>query len=238
MKFYTYLHRRNDSNQVFYIGKGSGDRAYVRGRWRSKYWNSISDKHGRTVEIIAYWPTEEEAYEHEKFLIKIFREMNFPLINKNDGGDGGRHWQGRKRSPETNAKISATLKGRKRDPEAVVKERITKEAQKAAGYKQRPWTEAERAARRGDKNPAARAVVGRYDAEELKWMFEHSFEECRERFGLTDHQIKHRKCLYVKQSGISKEEVRKWAIEKIKNKLTGRKWSPQRREAYERSKNK
>lgn len=231
MKFYTYLHRRNDTNQVFYIGKGSGDRAYVKGRYRGKYWNAINDKHGRTVEILAYWPTEQEAYDHEIFLIKIFREMNFPLINKNDGGDGGRHWQGKKRSPETNAKISAKLKGRKRDPAAV-----EKTVSKLRGRKGRVWTEEDRAARRGNKNPAARAAINKYDIEELKWIFEHSHEECKERFNLTDHQIGYRKCLYIKLAGIPKEEIRKLGIEKMKEKLSGRKWSPERRAAYERSK--
>jgi hypothetical protein len=193
MKFYTYIHRRKDTNEVFYIGKGSSHRIYATGKYRGKYWNNIVNKHGRTVEYVAYWENEQDAYEHEKFLIQVFREMGSPLINKNDGGDGGRHWQGKKRDPETNAKISAKLKGRKRDQKSVEK---GKETRSKRTYAKRFWTEEQRAARRGDKNPAAIAAKNRYNVEDLKWMYEHSYPECREKYNLTDHQIKDRKRRY------------------------------------------
>lgn len=35
--FYVYFHRRLDNNQVFYIGKGSGVRAYRKQQSRNKY---------------------------------------------------------------------------------------------------------------------------------------------------------------------------------------------------------
>lgn len=66
MLFYTYLHRRASDNLPFYIGKGKGDRAY-RTNHRNPYWHRTVRKHGLTVEVLAHWLTEAEAFEHEKF---------------------------------------------------------------------------------------------------------------------------------------------------------------------------
>jgi group I intron endonuclease len=62
------------------------------------------------VEILAKWPTENEAFEHEKFLISCFRDMGFKLVNLSDGGDGQ---SGYKHTPETKKKISVAGTGRK-----------------------------------------------------------------------------------------------------------------------------
>jgi hypothetical protein len=88
MKYYTYIHYRNDTNKPFYIGKGSTVRYKSKGK-RSKWWNSIADKHGFHAEILAHWPTEQEAYEHEILLIECFRKMGTKLVNVQKGGDGG-----------------------------------------------------------------------------------------------------------------------------------------------------
>lgn len=104
--FYTYLHRRADAGSVFYVGKGKGDRAYNRhGRGRS--WNSAAIS-GFTVSLLAYWPTEEEAFEHEKFLIACFRDLGAPLCNKTDGGEGS---SGHVHTEETRKIIRAMLVG-------------------------------------------------------------------------------------------------------------------------------
>jgi hypothetical protein len=71
--YYTYLHRRESDNKPFYIGKGLGKRAWAH-RGRNDYWARTVAKHGLKVEIVAEWKTEEEAFEHEKFLISCFRE--------------------------------------------------------------------------------------------------------------------------------------------------------------------
>lgn len=86
MKFYTYLHRRNDTNAIFYIGKGKDNRAWI--TKRNKFWHSIADSRGFTVEICAYWPTEQEAHTHEKFLILCFKDLDTNLVNQTDGGEG------------------------------------------------------------------------------------------------------------------------------------------------------
>lgn len=104
--FYTYLHRRVDTNEVFYIGKGSGKRAWRHGS-RSRGWHRVvKAARGHTVKVLAQWCTEEEAFEHERLLISCFRDLGAPLCNLTCGGDGYTH------TPEARAKISEAKKGR------------------------------------------------------------------------------------------------------------------------------
>ena len=86
-KFYTYIHIRNDTSEVFYVGKGRGKRAYSK-YCRNNLWHKIANKHGYTVMIIFLWDSEEKAFEHEKELIKTYRENGNLLANFTDGGDG------------------------------------------------------------------------------------------------------------------------------------------------------
>lgn len=84
--FYTYAHFRPDG-RIFYIGKGSGNRHLSLSR--GKHWKNVVAKHGGfRSEVLANWPTEAEAFEHEKFLISCFRGMGYDLCNKTDGGEG------------------------------------------------------------------------------------------------------------------------------------------------------
>lgn len=101
--YYTYFHTRNDTAKVFYVGKGKikHKRAYDMGR--NPHWNAIVAKHGHTVHIAAHWETEEEAFEHEKFLILCFKDMGIALTNYTLGGDGV---SGLKHSSKTRAQMS------------------------------------------------------------------------------------------------------------------------------------
>jgi len=85
--FYTYAHYKPD-NSVFYIGKGQGRRAFDKIS-RSKKWKELVAKEGDyKVEILAQWPTEQEAFEHEIFLIECFKDMGANLVNVSKGGYG------------------------------------------------------------------------------------------------------------------------------------------------------
>ena len=129
--YYTYGHYKADSKELFYIGKGSKDRAYERDS-RSDYWRNIVAKHDYTVEVLAHWPTEEEAFQHEKFLIECFRDLTV-LCNLTDGGEGcsGYVWTdeqkqklklrvpgrlGKTFTAEQREKIGAAQRGKKRGP--------------------------------------------------------------------------------------------------------------------------
>lgn len=125
--FYTYIHRRNDTSQVFYVGKGKDGRAHSRSG-RNRHWRGVAAKHGHTVEICAQWPTEDEAFEHERFLVSTFKLLNHPLVNMTDGGEGV---AGVKRTPEYMDRQKENLtRFYRENPEA--KQRI---AQKVRAYR-------------------------------------------------------------------------------------------------------
>ena len=108
--FYTYVHTRNDTNKIFYIGKGVKYRASAKGS-RNAYWHNIVSKYGYKVEILAYWDTEEAALSHERLLIGCFTDMGYELANLTEGGETSSPCQ------ETKDKISKALTGRKRSSE-------------------------------------------------------------------------------------------------------------------------
>lgn len=86
--YYVYLHRRNDSNEVFYVGKGRRYRSTVYCN-RNKWWLAIANKHGFTVEYVEKGLSESDAYDLEVETIKFYRECGHTLCNLSDGGEGG-----------------------------------------------------------------------------------------------------------------------------------------------------
>lgn len=121
MQHYTYTHQTADG-RVFYVGKGKDRRAWAKNK-RSAYWQRIAKKHGLRVQIAARWATEQEAFEHEKFLIWCFRDMGVELVNFTDGGEGSSGWH---HDAATVAKIKASNAGKKRSPEAVANSRAAR----------------------------------------------------------------------------------------------------------------
>jgi hypothetical protein len=81
---YIYGHYRADSGKLFYIGKGTGKRAWTTSG-RSKYWRSVANKYGYEVKILEDNLTEEEAYDKEVQLIAEVGLEN--LVNFRVGGD-------------------------------------------------------------------------------------------------------------------------------------------------------
>ena len=84
MKYYTYLHRRKDNNEIFYIGQGSKLRAFRQYHHDNKNWHQVADVVGYTVEIIDYYNTKEEALEAEFNLIQQYRNTGW-LVNRVGG---------------------------------------------------------------------------------------------------------------------------------------------------------
>jgi hypothetical protein len=110
--FYVYVHRRATTGEIFYVGKGRGNRAYQKDRGR--HWQAIVKKHGRTVEIVASGLQEWYALELETDLIALYGRSDLelgPLANYTDGGDGA---SGAIRSDEFKARNVAFHTGRKR----------------------------------------------------------------------------------------------------------------------------
>lgn len=89
-EYYVYIHKKPTTGEIFYVGKGSGNRAYNR-RNRTSWWKRLVAKHGFDVEIVASGLQEWYAFELEVELIAKYgrRDTNEgSLINRTDGGDG------------------------------------------------------------------------------------------------------------------------------------------------------
>lgn len=144
--YYTYAHYTADKSRLFYIGKGKSNRLHENDS-RSQHWHNIVNKHGLHVELLAKWRTEQEAFDHEKFLISCFRDLS-DICNLTDGGEGcsGYVWTeeqknklkgklphntGKSWSNEVKKKLSDSQKGKSRGSHA--KEHSEKIAKALAG---------------------------------------------------------------------------------------------------------
>jgi len=85
--YYVYQHRKADTNDIFYVGKGKGTRAFNATK-RSSYWKNVVNKHGFNVEFIARNIDEEFAFLIEKEAIDVYKKRNISLVNLTDGGEG------------------------------------------------------------------------------------------------------------------------------------------------------
>jgi hypothetical protein len=88
--FYVYIHRKATTGEVFYVGKGQGDRAYSY-RNRNDWWLNIAMKHGVHVDVVLDGLQEWYALELEKDLICLHGRCDIgtgTLVNMTDGGEG------------------------------------------------------------------------------------------------------------------------------------------------------
>lgn len=84
---YVYIHIRNDNGRIFYVGRGTGYRAWAK-NGRNKHWTNVFNKHGRTVEIVESGLTLDESKLLEKMVIELAIACGCKLSNKTLGGDG------------------------------------------------------------------------------------------------------------------------------------------------------
>jgi len=142
----VYQHRRNDTNDVFYIGIGKDRKRSYSKHHRNKHWFNIVNKCGYSIDVLIDGCSWEDACEIEKGLISDYGRSDLGLgllVNETDGGDGGfgiivkeetrekiRQFQlslnkkgkpGRKQTDDIKEKIRQSLKNRKRPIEVVEK---------------------------------------------------------------------------------------------------------------------
>ena len=70
-RFYVYLHKIKETGEIFYVGKGTGDRFSKKHR-RSKRWHKIAESNEWTSEIFLENLSEDDALELEEQLINKF----------------------------------------------------------------------------------------------------------------------------------------------------------------------
>ena len=153
--FYVYSYLREDFSP-YYIGKGSGKRAYTKGPNEVK-----PPKDKSRVKIIKDNLTEEEAFLLEKLYILMFGRIDLGtgiLRNKSDGGDGAsgavRSLEtreklrqanlGKKKPKEVGEKISKALKGKRKSPETRAKQSAVRKGRKCTEEHKRKVSEAKK----------------------------------------------------------------------------------------------
>jgi len=93
-RHYVYVHKKSDTGEVFYVGKGTVrkrkksvdyERAYCLSN-RNKWWQRVVAKHGVKIEIMASFVYDIDSQIFERELIAFYGRNN--LVNLTDGGDG------------------------------------------------------------------------------------------------------------------------------------------------------
>lgn len=172
-EFYTYVHRKADTGEVFYVGKGQGGRVNKK-NGRTKYWKHIVALHGFVGEITSHFDNEQEAFAEEVRLIASYRSMGVRLCNLTDGGDGR---SGAKDSEETKRKKSIALTGFKRGPHSDELKKKLSEAK--LGKKQsKELVEKRVSCLRGKKIPAE-VVAARVEIRKANGSYKQSAESLR-----------------------------------------------------------
>lgn len=105
--FYVYTHSRPDGS-VFYVGKGSGRRAWNFTKGRNPHHLAVIKKHGVASVIVTINPcqSEDAAFALEREMIAKFEG----LVNKTEGGEGS---SGRPISDKVRAAFDAGRGGEK-----------------------------------------------------------------------------------------------------------------------------
>lgn len=97
-RYYVYAWYTKDTNEIFYIGKGTGKRYLTRKR-ENKFFMNILNAHDCDSLIMKDNLSEKEAFELEVMLISYFRKRSRILTNICDGGENPPKMSG-KRSRE------------------------------------------------------------------------------------------------------------------------------------------
>jgi hypothetical protein len=128
----VYLHKRLDTNEIFYVGIGNSVKRAFDKNSRNQYWNNIVNKTDYTVEIYAENLDWESACRLEKKLILQYGRKDLglgTLCNLTNGGDGvighskesiekiRKAHLGREHSEQERRNRSNSLKGKKRSAE-------------------------------------------------------------------------------------------------------------------------
>lgn len=107
-RYYVYVWYYKDTEQVFYVGKGTGKR--FRTRKRNNAFNEIVENNDCDCKIIKNNLTEQQAFELEIETIASYRSKGIELINVLDGGCNPPSLSGIPKSEEWKRKCVASIK--------------------------------------------------------------------------------------------------------------------------------
>lgn len=86
--FYVYQWYNTDTQEIFYIGKGTGDR-YKDLTHRNHLFLEYKQNNPVDVEILAYFEDEEDALSFEHLKITLLKQQGQCSCNLDNGGAGG-----------------------------------------------------------------------------------------------------------------------------------------------------
>lgn len=87
-RFYVYEWRDTDTGEVFYVGKGCGNR-YKSLNHRNKYFLDYYNNHNTESVIVNYFDNEEDAFAYELELTNYYKGIGQCQCCLMDGGYGG-----------------------------------------------------------------------------------------------------------------------------------------------------
>jgi len=73
-KFCVYVHRRKDTQEIFYVGQGTETRAYSKFS-RNKQWHNIANTFSYNVEFLQKNLSKQEALKQEKHYISLYSNL-------------------------------------------------------------------------------------------------------------------------------------------------------------------
>jgi hypothetical protein len=107
--YYIYQHRRIDTGEIFYVGKGKAKRCFETTN-RNTHWQNIINKTDYSVELLYENLSEDVANLIEIGLITKYKHDGIKLCNMTIGGEGK---SGHKHSIESKKVMSEKKIGRK-----------------------------------------------------------------------------------------------------------------------------
>lgn len=170
---YVYAHYTADTNEIFYIGKGSRRRAWEL-RGRNKYWNHIVEKRGYTVKILHDDLTDSEAFETERRLITEIGLENLSNFHEGGLGQTAEGYKKQMGNPENRERWLQGLREAARRPEVLANRAagIRKKYEDDPSYKERlseankvTWSDPERLTKQSERtkklweNPEYRKII-------------------------------------------------------------------------------
>lgn len=115
-RYYVYAWYTKDTNEIFYIGKGTGKRYLTRKR-ENKFFMNVLNAHDSDSFILKDGLSEKEAFDLEIILIEYYRKKSRILTNICDGGENPPKMYG-KRPEEWGEKIKkGVISAYKKNPE-------------------------------------------------------------------------------------------------------------------------
>lgn len=205
--FYVYTHSRPDGS-VFYVGKGSGRRAWHFTKGRNPHHKAIIKKYGVDNIVVTLYPCESEqvAFDLEK---KMIAERE-GLANKTDGGEGS---SGRPITDKVRAAFDAARRGPKSEKfRAAAAENLRRAWKENPAMRENALRMAEK--RRGVKRPkhVIDALIAAHKGKKQSGV---RLEQTRAALVMAQEKAK---------AWHSTEEGKRWHSENGKNAWVNREW--------------